>query len=108
MNEVFGIFILSEDNGNYKGEFFNNHLDRFLPENIRIDNSPQRFQGTFETEWEENGQQYFADLQISLTGNLYDLRWTNVRKETTIQNVTFTGTGVMKEERLLCAYRMNR
>jgi hemin uptake protein HemP len=106
MKPVYGTFLLSEKNNEYRGEYFNNHSTEFIDENIRIVNSQNLFQGTFETEWIEKGQKYLADLTITLNASIYSLNWTRVRKGTVEQNVSFIGRGVIKEGKLVAVYQM--
>lgn len=47
-----------------------------------------------------------ADLTITLNGSLYNLNWTRVRKNIVEQEVSFTGTGVIKEGKLVAVYQM--
>jgi hypothetical protein len=98
MEQVFGTFILSHEKNEYQGEYFNNHSTEFLHENIHIVNSPNLFEGTFQTEWTEKGQKYLADLTITSNGSVFNLNWTNVRKgDESRSAITFEGNGVIKE-----------
>jgi hypothetical protein len=106
MEQVFGVFILQEKNNEYQGEYFNNHSTQFIDESIQVVNSQNLFLGTFQTEWTEKGQKYMADLTITLNGSVYNLNWTRVRKDTVEQKVSFTGTGVIKEGKLVAVYQM--
>ncbi|HEY5464030.1 MAG TPA: hypothetical protein VIJ95_12290 [Hanamia sp.] len=108
MEQVFGTFILSKKNNEYQGEYFNNHSTQFNDESIKIVDSPNLFQGTFETGWEEKGQQFISDLTITLTDSVFHLNWTRVRKGTIEQNVLFTGRGIIKEGKLVAVYQMTK
>jgi hemin uptake protein HemP len=107
MVQVFGTFILSNEKNQYQAEYFNNHSTEFIDENIRIVNSPNLFQGTFQTEWTEKGQKYLADLTITTNGSVFNLNWTNVRKgDESRSATTFEGKGVIKGGKLVAVYRM--
>jgi hypothetical protein len=73
MNEVFGTFILTLTNGLYTVEFFNNHLDNFLPENIAVNNINAPFEGIFNTNWQEDNNRYTSELRIIQNNNVYNL-----------------------------------
>ncbi|MDP4282795.1 MAG: hypothetical protein Q8891_00080 [Bacteroidota bacterium] len=57
MAEVFGTFILRLENQNYIGEFFNNHINDFIPEIITANQLNGPFAGTFNVSWQENSKQ---------------------------------------------------
>lgn len=107
MNNVFGVFYMSFSNEGYKGEFFNNHLDRFLPEIITIIQSTRRFVGSFRTEWRESDKLHTSDLTITFQNNVYALVWNNVRIEGEPQPVIFNGRGVLEADKLVCIYTMS-
>ena len=107
MNEVFGVFYLYLAEGNYSGEFFNNHLNSFRDENIVPNPGTQGYIGTFQTNWMESGKMHTADLKITFENNIYSLLWSNVQIEGEIQQVTFSGRGILENDRLVCVYKMN-
>src|SRR5690348_7719819 len=106
MKQVFGTFILSENDNEYRGEYFNNHSTQFFDEKVQVVNSRNSFVGTFQTEWKESGQKYAADLSITQRDNVYYLNWTKVRKGDEVQSVIFAGRGVIKEGKLITVYEM--
>ena len=110
MTEVFGTFILSKNDGRYRGEFFNNKMKKFSDEEIRpIESSGgNEFIGSFDADWQESGGNVSAVLQIDLEqDDIYMLTWTDVRVNGELQNVNFTGRGVMRNGLLVAVYSMN-
>ena len=111
MSEVFGTFILSKNNGQYSGEFFNNRMKAFSKEEVTpIETRPDyEFIGSFDVGWQEGGGSVSAVLQSDLeSGEVYILTWTDVRINGELQNVNFTGRGVLRNGLLVAVYTMNR
>ncbi|MEJ7610670.1 MAG: hypothetical protein WKF88_05760 [Ferruginibacter sp.] len=110
MSEVFGTFILSKEQDRYNGEFFNNKMKAFSREEIRvIETSGQNdFIGNFDANWQEDSGSLSAVLQIDLESDeIYMLTWTDVRLNGELQNVTFTGRGVLRNGLLVAVYSMH-
>lgn len=106
MNEVFGTFIITLENQNFTAEFFNNHLDHFIPETIIPSAINGSFAGTYSTEWYEDDKRCEANLAINeIATNLFNLRWTNVKVDDENANVTFEGRGVLRNNILTSVYR---
>lgn len=110
MAEIFGTFILSKNNDQYQGEFFNNKMKAFSKEDIKsIEISSQNeFVGSFDANWTEDTGSVSSVLQIDLEGeDIYMLTWTDVRRNGELQNLNFTGRGVVRNGLLVAVYSMN-
>lgn len=110
MSEVFGTFILSKENGRYSGEFFNNKMRSFSNEEIRVIETSGKndFIGSFDANWQETAGSLSAVLQIDMeSDDIYMLTWTDVRLNGELQNVNFTGRGVLRNGLLAAVYSMN-
>ncbi len=110
MSEVFGTFILSKNNGQYKGEFFNNKMTSFSGEDVKaIETSAHNeFIGSFDAAWQESAGSVTAVLQIDMeSDDVYMLTWTDVRINGESQNVNFTGRGVLRNDLLVTVYSMH-
>ena len=110
MTEVFGTFILSKNDGKYHGEFFNNKMKKFSGEEIRpiATGAGNEFVGSFDANWQETAGNVSAVLQIDLEqDDIYMLTWTDVRINGELQNVNFTGRGVIRNGLLSAVYSLN-
>jgi hypothetical protein len=110
MTGVFGTFILSKNNAQYKGEFFNNKMKAFSAEEIRQleGESHNAFVGSYDAGWKEDAGSVTAVLEIDMErDDIYILTWKEVRLNGELQNVNFTGRGVMRNDLLVCVYSMN-
>ena len=104
MNEVFGTFILTRDGNGYTAEYFNNHLDNLIPENVIANQPGGNFVGTFTTNWTEGTNQFTSDLRIIQNGNIFNLIWTNVRNGNQLLNRMYIGRGVSRGNVLTSVY----
>ena len=105
MVEVFGTFILRLENQNYIGEFFNNHINDFIPEIITSNQLNAGFAGTFNASWQENNLQFTSDLTIIQNGNnVVNLLWTNLMANGQPSNSVLVGRGVVRGNILTCVY----
>ncbi len=110
MAEIFGTFILTEKDGRYEGEFFNNKMKAFSKEAVKkIEVRPHNaFVGNFDVTWQEDAGNCTAVLQIDLEDeDIYMLTWTDVRLNSELQNMNFTGRGVVRNGILVAVYAMN-
>ncbi len=110
MSDIFGTFILSKNNGQYLGEFFNNKMKAFSREEIKpLELSRENeFIGSFDAGWQEPAGAVSAVLQIDIESeDIYMLTWTDVRLNGELQNVNFTGRGVLRNDLLVAVYSMN-
>ena len=110
MTEVFGTFLLSKNAGQYSGEFFNNKMKAFSKEEIKLIEKAgtDDFVGNFDANWEESAGRVNAVLQIDLESeDIYMLTWTDVRLNGELQNINFTGRGVVRNGLLVAVYSMN-
>ena len=111
MSEVFGTFILSKNNGQYRGEFFNNKMKSFSGEEIRMieTSGKDEFVGSFDASWQEAAGSVSAVLQTDMeSDDIYMLTWTDVRLNGELQNVNFTGRGVLRNGLLVAVYSMHQ
>lgn len=110
MADIFGTFILSKNNGQYHGEFFNNKMKAFSKEEIKsIEVSAHNeLVGNFDADWTEERGNFNSVLQIDLESDeIYILTWTDVRLNGELQNLNFTGRGVVRNGLLVAVYSMN-
>ena len=110
MTDVFGTFILSESDGQYHGEFFNNKMKAFSKEKISLieGSASDKYIGNFDADWEEDAGRVSAVLQTDLESEgIYMLTWTDVRLNGELQNLNFTGRGVVRNGILVAIYSMN-
>lgn len=110
MAEVFGTFILSKSDQQYKGEFFNNKMNSFSAEDVRPLELSQHneFIGTFDANWTEAAGTVSAVLEIDMESeDVYILSWNEVKLNGEFQSVSFTGRGVRRSGLLVCVYSMN-
>ena len=110
MTDVFGTFILSKSGREYHGEFFNNKMKAFSKEKISLieGSSSDEFVGNFDADWEEDAGRVSAVLQTDLESDgIYILTWTDVRLNGELQNVNFTGRGIVRNDLLVAVYSMN-
>jgi hypothetical protein len=110
MNQIFGTFILAKENGQYKGEYFNNKMQRFSNEDIQAMevSGHNEFIGSFNASWQESSGVVTAVLEIDMEqDDIYILTWKDVSVNGDLQNVNFTGRGVMRNGLLVCIYSMH-
>lgn len=110
MTEVFGTFILSHNDGKYNGEFFNNKMKAFTKEEVKGISlrADDPFVGSFDTAWEEDNGRVTAVLQCDLESeHIYMLTWTDVKLNGDLQNINFTGRGVIRNSELTAVYSMH-
>ena len=110
MAEIFGTFILTANDGKYEAEFFNNKMKAFCKEEVRkIEVSPtNEFVGNFDVTWNENSGSCGAVMQIDLESeHIYMLKWTDVELNGELQNMNFSGRGVVRNGILVAVYSMN-
>ncbi len=110
MNIVYGTFILSKNNDQYSGEFFNNKMKAFSREEINAIETPDEdlFVGRFDVYWQEQNGSVSALLEIDKEGDeMYMLTWQDVRLNGESQTVNFTGRGVKRNGLLVCVYEMH-
>ena len=110
MTEIFGTFILSNINGNYRGEFFNNKMKSFSNEDVNaLDvGANDHFVGSFDTSWQEAAGNVNAVLEIDKeSDDIYMLTWKDVKLNGELQNINFTGRGVKRNDLLVSVYSMN-
>lgn len=111
MTEIFGTFILSKSQDNYRGEFFNNRMKSFSNEDVTVleASTNDHFVGSFDTNWQEDAGNINAVLEIDKEGNdIYMLTWKDVKLNGELQNINFTGRGIKRNELLVSVYTMNR
>jgi len=111
MTDIFGTFILSKTNDNYKGEFFNNKMKSFSNEDVTVleTSATDHFIGSFDTSWQEDAGNVNAVLEIDKeSDDVYMLTWKDVRLNGELQNINFTGRGIKRNELLVSVYSMNR
>jgi hypothetical protein len=110
MAEVFGTFILSKNDQQYKGEFFNNKMKSFSAEDVRPLEMSQHndFIGSLDANWTEAAGTVSAVLEIDMESeDVYILSWNEVKLNGEFQNVNFSGRGVKRNGLLVCVYSMN-
>lgn len=110
MTDLFGTFILSKTGDSYSGEFFNNKMKAFSKEEVKLieKSGTDDFIGNFDVDWEETAGRVSAVLQTDKeSDDIYILTWTDVRINGELQNVTFTGRGVVRAGLLVAVYSMN-
>ena len=110
MSEIFGTFILSKNDGRYNGEFFNNKMKAFSREEVNLieKSGTDDFIGSFDVNWEETTGRVSAVLQTDKESeDIYMLTWTDVRLNGNLQNITFTGRGVVRNGLLVAVYSLN-
>jgi hypothetical protein len=93
-------------NGNIKGEFSNNKSDFIYSESADLQSefNSDTFIGTYNATWQEEGESFFAVLNISHKKSslqrIYELEW--VTKE---GKLMFIGEGFVFENTLIGDYR---
>ncbi len=110
MNIIYGTFILSKNNDQYNGEFFNNKMKAFSRTEIKVIETPDEdhFIGRFDAYWQEQNGSVSALLEIDKEGDeMYMLTWQDVRCNGESQTVNFTGRGVKRNDLLVCVYEMH-
>ena len=66
------------------------------------------FIGSFDAGWQEGSASVSAVLQTDLESHdIYMLTWTDVRINGELQNVNFTGRGILRNGMLVAVYSMN-
>lgn len=111
MTEIFGTFIISEKDGQYSGEYFNNKMDHPSNEEIKLieKSGTDIFVGKFDAYWQESKGNVSAVLEIDKTTDIfYTLSWSDVRISGEDQAVSFQGVGFIRNGELVAAYTMNQ
>ncbi len=109
MGQIFGTFILSTSDEQYKGEFFNNKMKSFSNADVAIieTSAHDGFVGSFDITWEESTGPVTAVLEIDMENNdVYILNWKDVKQNGDLQNTTFTGRAVKRNGILVSIYSM--
>jgi hypothetical protein len=104
--EIFGTLIISLVDGFYSAVYVNNRMTEFGQEQIAAIVSPNNFEGTFTSAWQEGKNLLTADLLILLQNGVYILTWNAIQQNGSSINTQFTGRGLIRNGELVCSYRM--